>query len=160
MLLDNAVATFLALPRIAVVGVSRSGQSPANGIAQRLRETEHTVFAVNRAGEEIDGHRTYPSLAAIEGGVDGVVVVTRPSEATQVARDARAAGIPWIWFHQGFGPESYDEETLRVAREAGLNVIAAGCPMMYLKPDVFHRCARSVFRFTGRIPREVDVPSA
>lgn len=158
MLLSAAVSTFLALPRIAVVGVSRSGASPANAIATRLRETQHTVFAVNRTGEEIDGQPTYRSLGAIPGGVDGIVVVTRPSEATTITREAKALGIPWIWFHQGLGPESYDEETLQVARDEGLNVIAAGCPMMYLRPDVFHRCARAVFRWTGRIPRDVPNP--
>jgi predicted CoA-binding protein len=155
--IDAAVKSFLDLRRIAVAGVSRSGSSPANAIAERLRETDHEVFAVNPAGEPVDGHPCYPSIGAIEGGVEGVVVVTSPDHARVIAQDAAASGAEWIWFHQGFGPVSFDDETLRVANEAGLKVISAGCPMMYCCPDGFHRCARAVFRFFGRIPAEVDV---
>ncbi len=153
---DVAAQTFLALKRIAVVGVSRAGSSPANAIAKRLRETDHEVFAVNPAAREIDGEVCYPNLGAIDGGVEGVVVVTAPEAATDIAAQARRAGAEWIWFHQGFGPASFDDETLQVAREAGLHVISVGCPMMYCEPDKFHRCARAVFRFFGRIPGEID----
>ncbi len=139
MQIDQAVQAFLDLDRLAVVGVSRAGDSPANAIARRLRETEHQVFAVN------------PSA------VQGVVVVTRPEQAREVAAQAAAAGAEWIWFHQGFGPVSFDDETLRIAHDAGLKVISAGCPMMYCCPDGFHRCARAVFRLFGRIPGEIEV---
>lgn len=155
---DLATRTFLDLKHIAVVGVSRAGQSPANAIAKRLRETGHVVSAINPSGETIDGHPTWPTLVAVPGEpVQGAVVVTRPEQAHAVVADAKAAGVEWIWFHQGFGPVSYDEETLRLAHEAGLKVIAVGCPMMYCCPDGFHRCAEAVFRFFGRIPGEVDV---
>jgi len=155
---DLATRTFLELKKIAVVGVSRKGPSPANAIATRLRETDHTVWAINPSGEVVDGHPTWPSLLAIpDGPVQGVVVVTKPAEAHAVVADASAAGAEWIWFHQGFGPVSFDDETLRLARDAGLKVIAVGCPMMYCCPDGFHRCAAAVFRFFGRIPGEVDV---
>jgi predicted CoA-binding protein len=152
---SDAAAAFLALKRIAVVGVSRSGQSPANGIAKRLRETGHDVFAVNPHADTIDAQPSFRSLAAIDGGVDAVVVVTSPDIAKDVPAHARAAGALWIWFHQGFGPESFDDETLRRAREAGLHVISVGCPMMYCEPDVVHRCAKATFRFFGRIPETI-----
>ncbi|MEZ4236200.1 MAG: CoA-binding protein [Myxococcota bacterium] len=154
---EAATKAFLALDRIAVAGVSRTGKSPANAIAARLRETGHQVFAVNPSGDDIDGHPSYPDLSAVEGGVQGVVVVTRPEQARQLAAEAGRIGARWIWFHQGFGPVSYDDETLQVAHDAGLNVISVGCPMMYCCPDGFHRCARAVFRWVGRIPGDIDV---
>ncbi|MCB9796715.1 MAG: CoA-binding protein [Alphaproteobacteria bacterium] len=157
--MDTTAATeaFLALERIAVAGVSRSGQSPANAIATRLRETGHEVFALNPSGEEIDGHPSFASLGAIPGGAQGVVVVTSPEHAREVAAEAGASGVEWIWFHQGFGPVSYNEETLRVAHDAGLKVISVGCPMMYCCPDGFHKCAKAVFRVFGRIPKDIEV---
>lgn len=157
MELDRAVAEFLALKRIAVAGVSRSGKSPGNAIAQRLRETDHTVFAINRSGETIDGQPSYSTLDRIPGGVDGLVVVTNPREATALTEQAAAAGVKWIWYHQGFGPESFDAETLSTANRLGLKVIAAACPMMYLNPDVVHRCARTAFQWFGRIPRQIEI---
>lgn len=153
---DAATAAFLALDRIAVAGVSRTGASPANAIATRLREQGRQVFAINPSGETIDGHPSWAHVGEVPGGVQGVVVVTDPEHAKVVAREAAEAGAEWIWFHQGFGPVSYDDETLRVAHDAGLRVISVGCPMMYCCPDGFHRCARAVFRVVGRIPREID----
>lgn len=155
MQLDRAVAEFLALNRVAVAGVSRSGKSPANAIAQRLRDSGRTVFALNPSGETIDGHPSYARLDQIEGGVEGLVVVTNPAHATALAEEAARAGVGWVWFHQGFGPVSFDATTLQTAHRLGLKVIAAACPMMYLDPDPFHRCARTVFRWVGRIPAEV-----
>lgn len=75
----------LGLNRIAVAGVSRAGKSPANAIAKRLRETGgatgRIVFAINPAGDAIDGEPTFAAVDAVEGGVDGVVVVTNPAHA-------------------------------------------------------------------------------
>lgn len=160
MKIEEAVQSFLALERIAVAGVSHSGTSPANAIAERLRETGHQVFPLNPKGDVIDGHRCFVTVSEVPGGVQGVVVVTRPEDALVVAKQAAAAGAEWIWFHQGLGPVSYDDDVLVAAHDAGLKVIAAGCPMMYCSPDAFHRCARAVFRLVGRIPREVDVAGA
>jgi predicted CoA-binding protein len=155
MNIDEAVKTFLDLKRIAVAGVSHAGTSPANAIAKRPRDSGHEVFAVNPAGDVVDGHPTWPRVDAIEGGVQGVVVVTKPEDALEVARDASRAKAEWIWFHQGFGPVSFDDAVLKTAHDAGLKVIAVGCPMMYCCPDGFHRCARAVFRVFGRIPCDI-----
>lgn len=154
---DEAVAAFLGLRRIAVAGVSRGGQSPANAIATRLRQSGHEVFAINPSGETIDGQPSYPTVDAVPGGVQGVVVVTSPAKAKEVVRPAARAGASWIWFHQGFGPVSFDDEVLEAAHEAGLRTIAVGCPMMYCEPDGFHRCVRGLFRLFRRIPRQIEV---
>lgn len=154
--IESATKAFLALRRIAVVGVARDGQSPANHIARRLRETGHEVYAVNPRGETIDGEPTWPALSALPVAVQGAVVVVPPQAARVVAAEAGPAGLEWLWFHQGFGPVSYDDEALWIARTAGLKVIHVGCPMMYCCPDGFHRCAEAIFRFVGRIPEEVD----
>jgi predicted CoA-binding protein len=156
MHIDQAAAAFLSSPRIAVAGVSRSGQSPANAIATRLRQTDHQVFAINPSGREIDGHPSYATLSAVPDGVDAVVVVTPPLQARALAAEAGQIGATWIWFHQGFGPVSYDDEALRIAHDAGLKVIHVGCPMMYCAPDGLHRCARSLFRWVGRIPKNIE----
>ncbi|MCA9653604.1 MAG: CoA-binding protein [Myxococcales bacterium] len=158
--MDEATRTFLELKRVAVAGVSRSGRSPANAIAKKLRETGHEVFAINPSGETIDGEPSHPTVDAIEGGVEGVVVVTNPAQAKVIAEQAGRAGATWIWFHQGMGPVSFDDEALAAAREAGLQVIAAGCPMMYCEPDVFHRCARGLFRLVRRIPAEIEATAS
>ena len=157
MQMDEAAQSFLALRRIAVAGVSRSNRSPANAIAQRFRDHDYEVFAINPSGETIDEQPTFATVDAVDGGVEGVVVVTNPKAALELVPQAARAGARWIWFHQGMGPVSYDDAVLAAARDAGLNVIAVGCPMMYLAPDVFHGCARGLFKLFGRIPKEIEV---
>ena len=73
------VAAFLEAKRIAVAGVSRAGNTPANAIFRKLAETGHEVIPVNPNASEIEGHRCYPSIAAVDGQVDAVMVVTHPS---------------------------------------------------------------------------------
>ncbi|MEO0604110.1 MAG: CoA-binding protein [Myxococcota bacterium] len=153
----QAAEAFFAHSRVAVVGVSRGGGSPANAIADKLRDNGHTVFLVNPHVEIIGRHPCYPTVDAVPGGVEAVVAVTPAAASADVARQAAHAGATWIWFHQGFGPVSYDPAGVEAARDAGLNVLAMGCPMMYLDPDVFHACARTVFKWTGRIPRSVEL---
>jgi len=153
----EAAREFLALKRIAVAGASRGGGSPGNGIADKLRGHGYEVFLVNPNADRIGGHEVFPAMDAIPGGVDGVVCVTAPQASAEVAVQAARAGATWIWFHQGFGPVSFDDAGLQAAREAGLKVLSVGCPMMFLEPDVFHKCARTVFQWAGRIPRAVEV---
>jgi predicted CoA-binding protein len=52
-ILDRAIAEFLALDRVAVVGVSRSGDQPANLVYRKLRDGERRVFPVNPNAETV-----------------------------------------------------------------------------------------------------------
>ncbi len=154
---EEAAREFLALGRIAVAGASASQPGVGNGIADRLRATDHEVFLVHPRAEKIGDHACYPSVDAVPGGVEGVVVATAAGNARAVAEQAARAGATWIWFHQGTGPVSFDDEALEAARSAGLKTIAVGCPMMYCAPDIAHRCMRGLFRAVGRIPKQIEV---
>ena len=99
----QAIDDFLAQKRIAVAGVSRAGNTPADAIFRRLAESGHEVVPVNPNASEIEGRRCYPSVAAIGGPVDAVVVVTLPSVSGSVAEAALARGVKHIWFHRSFG---------------------------------------------------------
>ncbi|HRE26509.1 MAG TPA: CoA-binding protein [Anaerolineales bacterium] len=142
---------FLAQKRIAVAGLSRSADSTAKGIIEKLEETGHTVFALNPNAAEIDGRVCYPEVGAIPGGVDGVVLVTSPVVSEQVVQQCIAAGVPRVWMHRSIG-NSVSEAAVAAARAAGISVIAGGCPMMYQEPvDFGHACLRWWCGLTGRI---------
>ena len=93
--IDMKVQEFLAQKRIAVAGVSRDkGHHPVgNLIYQRLKTTGHEVFAVNPHMQAFEGDRCYPDLQAIPGGVDGVVIITRPTMTQRIVRDCNEAGV-------------------------------------------------------------------
>ena len=148
-----SVAAFLACRRIAVAGVSRSGNAPANAILRQLAETGHDVFAVNPSAAEIAGKPCYSSLAAIPERVEAVMVATHPSVAAAVARMALDMNIRHIWFHRSFGNGSVSAEAVELCRCRGVEPIEGGCPLMYCGPvDPAHRVLRWVLRLQRRVP--------
>ena len=86
--IKDAAAEFLAGKRVAVTGVSREAKDHgSNVVYKRLRERGYEVFAVNPNADEVEGDRCYHHLGEIPGGVDGVVIGTRPERAEE--HDAR-----------------------------------------------------------------------
>jgi uncharacterized protein len=151
--LPPSVADFLACKRIAVAGVSRTGNAPANAIYKRLADTGHDVFAVNPNASTIEGRPCYPSLSAIPENIEAVMIVTHPSVASKVAQEALDRNIRNIWFHRSFGDGSVSAEALRVCRSRGVEPIEGGCPLMYCQPvDSAHRVFRWWLRLQCRVP--------
>src|SRR5512132_3664809 len=103
--LETKVDDFLAQKRIAVAGVSRdkSHHPVGNLIYQRLKKTGHEVFAVNPHMPIFEGDRCYPDLQSIPGGVDGVVIITRPETTERIVHDCRETGVRRVWMHQSMG---------------------------------------------------------
>src|SRR5512146_2131943 len=106
--LETKVDDFLAQKRIAVAGVSRdhSHHPVGNLIYHRLKTTGHDVFAVNPNMQTFEGDRCYPDLQSIPGGVDGVVIITRPETTERIVHDCSAAGVRCVWMHQSMAKGS------------------------------------------------------
>ncbi|MEA2292098.1 MAG: uncharacterized protein QOF17_1118 [Solirubrobacteraceae bacterium] len=154
--LREAAEEFLAQPRIAVAGVSRDSKQPANLIYRRLRDSGHEVFAVNPHADEVEGARSYPSVTAIPGAVDGVVVVTPADVSEGIVADCVEAGVPRVWLHRGLGPGSSSEAAVALGRANGLSVIPGGCPNMFgATADPGHRCILALLHVTGKLPRPI-----
>ena len=154
--LDAKVHDFLAQRRIAVAGVSsdNSGHPASNLIYRRLKSAGHDVFAVNPYMQTFDGDRCYPDVQSIPGGVDGVVVVTRPETTARIVRDCNNAGVRRVWMHQSLGRgSSVSPEAVEYCRLHDISVIAGGCPMMYGDGvDFGHACMRWLLKLTGGLP--------
>ena len=154
--LDMKVQDFLAQKRIAVAGVSRdkSHHPVGNVIYHRLKTTGHEVFAVNPHMQTFEGDRCYPDLQSIPGGVDGVVIITRPTTTQRIVRDCNEAGVRRVWMHQSMGKgTSVSSEAVEYCHQHDISVIAGACPMMYGEgADVGHTCMRWILRLTGGLP--------
>jgi predicted CoA-binding protein len=154
--LNARVDDFLAQKRIAVAGVSRdkSHHPVGNLIYHRLKTTGHEVFPVNPNMQNFDGDRCYPDLHSIPGGVDGVVIITRPETTEQIVRDCDAAGVRRVWMHQSVGKgTSVSPAAVEYCRQHDISVIAGACPMMYGPgADFGHECMRWVLGLTGKLP--------
>jgi predicted CoA-binding protein len=111
---------------------------------------------VNPAAAEVEGDTCYPNVESVPGGVDAVVVVTTPTAAESVVRDCAKAGVKRVWLHRGVGPSSVSEAAAAFGREHGIQVIAGGCPNMFLPgTDVGHKCMRWWQSLTGALPKDV-----
>ena len=153
MILPPSVAAFLSGKRLAVAGVSRSGQQPANAIFRKLRDSGFDAIPINPHANQLEGTPCYRDLAAVPGVVDGLMVVTHPVVAESLVRQAAARGIQNVWFHRSFGEGSVSEAALRACTELGIRPIVGGCPLMYCEPvDVAHRCMRWWLGRQARIP--------
>jgi hypothetical protein len=154
--LEQKVGDFFAQRRIAVVGVSRdnSHHPVGNLIYRRMRQTGHDVFAVNPAMTTFEGAPCYANVQAIPGGVDGVVIITRPDVTDQIVRDCDAAGVRHVWMHQSVAKgSSVSPDAVEYCRQHGITVIAGACPMMYGPgADLGHRCFRWVLGVAGKLP--------
>src|SRR5512147_499591 len=142
--LESKIYDFLAQKRIAVAGVSRhnSHHPVGNLIYRRLKSTGHDVFAVNPNMQTFEGDRCYPDLKSIPGGVDGVVIITKPEITAQLVRDCGDAGVRRVWMHRSpVGRSSVSPEAVEYCRDHDITLIAGACPMMFGPGvDFGHKC--------------------
>ena len=156
MTLETKINDFLAQKRIAVAGVSRNKHShPAgNLIFRRLKNTGHDVFPVNPHMQTFEGSRCYPDLQSIPGGVDGVVIITRPETTARIVRQCADAGVRRVWMHSSTAKgSSVSADAVEFCLKNDITVIAGACPMMYgPNVDFGHTCLRLMLKFTGGLP--------
>ena len=141
-----AINDFLKLRRIAVVGVSRKEADFSRAVWKEFREQGYDLIPVNPNAETIDGLPAVPNLSAVQPPPEGVVILLPPAQSLEAAREAIRCGIKALWFSLG----TVLPEAVRLARDAGCQVVAGECPFMFLKPATFphswHRGFKWLFR--------------
>lgn len=152
-----AAAEFLGCKRVAVTGVSREPKDHgSNVVFNRLRDRGYEVFPVNPHASEVEGSECYADLASIPGGVEAVVIATRPETAIETMRECVELGIEHVWMHRGPGPGSVSPEAASFGRDHGVKVIDGGCPCMFgPTADFGHKIMRGMLTLSGNVPRQV-----
>jgi predicted CoA-binding protein len=155
--IKEAASEFLTNRRVAVTGVSRHPKNHgSNVVYQRLRARGYEVFAVNPNAAEVEGDGCYRDLRSIPGGVDAVVIATRPETAEETMRECAELGIGHVWMHRGPGGGSVSKAAAAYGRQRGIAVIDGGCPCMFgPTADRGHKAMRAVLTLTGNVPRKV-----
>jgi uncharacterized protein len=153
--MKEAAFAFLATKRVAVTGVSRTPKTHgSNSVYRRLRERGYDVFAVNPNAEKVEGDRCYPDLKSIPGGVEAVVIGTRPEIAELTMHECAELGIKHVWMHWGAGASSVSPAATAYGRSHGITVIDGGCPLMFRPAaDIGHSIMRVAL--ARRVPKQV-----
>jgi predicted CoA-binding protein len=111
--------------RIAVVGMSRDPNKPANFVPRYLISRGYVVLPVNPAATEILGLKSYRSLLELESVVD-VVDVFRPSDQVlEVAQQAIKIRPRVFWMQEGI----YNAEAAKLFQGSGITVVWNRCMM-------------------------------
>ena len=121
--LDDLRAIYRDAKTIAVVGASAKPGRAAHEIPSYMRSQGYRVIPVSPRGGELFGEPVRASLGEIGTPIDIVDVFRPPAEAVTVAREAIAAGAKVLWFQPG----TETDEAIRIASEAGLEVVSGRC---------------------------------
>jgi uncharacterized protein len=148
------VEDFLALKRIAVVGVSRNAKHFNTTVWEEFRQRRYDAVPVNRNANEIDGQRCYASVKEIQPPVEGVLIMTKGAEAAQVIQECADAGIKHVWLYGGMAPGASTKAARALCDEKGIDHVDGLCPYMFLPESAsFHAPHRVWKKITGSFPK-------
>jgi len=148
MVSTESVSRFLGGRRLVVVGASDESSNFGGTVYRALRDHGYTVVAVNPMCDTVAGDRCYPALSAVPGPIDGAVIMVSQAKAPDVVRACVEREVPRVWLFKGLGgPGALSDDAVRICEEAGIDVVAGACPLMFLEPvGWFHRLHRGIRR--------------
>jgi CoA binding protein len=148
--------------RSQTIALSSIGFWRCNDQSRRGRQSDPSAVEEGRArrlpGESymqtFESDRRYADLKSIPGGVDGVVIITRPEGTDRIVQDCAEAKVRRVWMHQSLGKgSSVSPEAIEYCRQHDISVIAGACPMMFGPgADFGHTCMRWFLELTGGLP--------
>ncbi|HBG74678.1 MAG: hypothetical protein A2X25_11645 [Chloroflexi bacterium GWB2_49_20] len=155
--IDGLVEQFLALKKIAVVGVSDKRDTGCNLNYRKFKSCGYQVFAVNPHLGTFDGDACYPDLKSLPEKPDGVFILANPKVTDQIVQECVDLGVKYVWMHCMMGTRpglaesmtSVSQEAVRLCKENGIQVIPGSCPNQFLKPDIGHGMMRGLWRLLG-----------
>jgi predicted CoA-binding protein len=110
---------------IAVVGVSKDHYYSSYQVATYLMEMGYLVYPVNPNIDELDGHRSYPTLLDVPAPIDIVDVFRKADYLPEVVDEAIAVGAKTVWGQLDVVDVNNTE--IRKALRAGLNIATNLC---------------------------------
>ncbi|HET7146914.1 MAG TPA: CoA-binding protein [Candidatus Nitrosopolaris sp.] len=123
---DLELRTIFAFKNIAIVGMSKNEEKPANYVPKYLIEHGYNVIPVNPTVTEIMGRKSYSSIVEIPDLIDIVDIFRKSEDVPAVVIEAvKKSGIKVIWMQEGI----YSEEAEVKAKENGMDVVSNRCMM-------------------------------
>jgi predicted CoA-binding protein len=132
MTTKQQVDDFLALKRIAVVGVSRDPKGFGTVLWQEFRQRRYEAIPVNPVATEIDGQPCFARVQDITPPVDGALIMTTKAETDQIVHDCAEAGVKHVWMYGGATPGAATKSAVAFCEEKGISVVQGLCPYMFL----------------------------
>lgn len=119
---SKRIETFLTAPAFGVVGASSDRNKYGNKVLRCYLQNIKTAIPVNPKASTIEGVEVAASVSELPDAVQSLSIITQPSITLHVVEEAIEKGIKNIWMQPG----AESNEAVRLAEDAGLNVIADG----------------------------------
>lgn len=150
---QEAIQGFLALRRLAIVGVSRHPGDFSRALFREFSNRDYDVVPVNPNAGEIEGKKCFATLREIEPPVDGALLMTDPANTESVMHDCGAAGIERVWMFRGAGRGAVSDAAVAYGRDHGMKMVVGECPFMFLAESGWiHRAHGFIRKITGKYP--------
>jgi len=147
------VEDFLALHRIAMVGVSRNPKDFSRLLFREMCDRGYDMVPINLGADEIDERECFHSLQAVKEPVEGVLVMTPFHATLQVVQDCAAAGVRKVWIYRAGGKGAVSPEAIAFCKGNGIRVVDGHCPFMFFPETKFvHRVHGLLQKITRRYP--------
>ena len=116
---------------IAIVGASPNSNRDSYKVMKFLIDYGFDVFPVNpiEANNKILGKKCFSSLSEIEQKIDMVDVFRAKKFVLDITKQAIAINASVLWTQEGI----LDEESAKLANNAGLKVVMDKCPKKILE---------------------------
>lgn len=127
---------------VAVIGASGDPARIGGRPVRYLKEAGFAgpIYPVNPGRSDVQGLKSYPSIAAIGQSVDAVVVALPATKAVGVVRECAEAGVGGCvvfsadFAESGLAGEARQAELTRIARESGMRIIGPNCLGLFNAP--------------------------
>ncbi len=131
----ESMEKFFTPKTVALVGASATPGKIGNSILDRLvnYDFKGKVYPINPKADKIFGQKCYPSVDAIPGSVDLVVIAVNLSTTSRVLEDCAKKGVHSVVIVSGGGKElggqraAYESELKRLSEKHKIRVIGPNC---------------------------------
>ena len=130
-MLNNPLDILKNVSSIAIVGISSKEEKDSYKVMKFLIEKGYKVFPVNpnEQGKYILGRKCFKNLSDIDDEVDMVDVFRKDEFVYDVTKEAIKINAKVLWTQL----DIFCEDSLNLARDAGLKVVMDKCPKIELE---------------------------
>jgi acetyl coenzyme A synthetase (ADP forming)-like protein len=126
-------AGMLTIVSIAVVGASQDPNKVGYAIMRNLLPFKGSLFPVNPKAPDVLGKKAYPSLAAVPGKIDLVVIAIPAKGVPKIVEEAGEKKVPLViiissgFRETGEAGRRLENEILETARRYGIRIMGPNC---------------------------------
>jgi len=149
----ETIQDFLAVKRMAMVGLSRDPKDFSAMLFNELSRRGYEVIPVNPKASTVLGRPSFARVQDIQPPVEAALLMTSPAVTESVVEDCAQAGVRHVWMYSAGGKGAVSPKAVAFCQERGIAVVPGECPFMFFRRNGFHRIHGWVRKISGSFPK-------